>query len=451
MKSLGSLLCIALFSSWTAAELQATANAEPTEDLEPLVVGRDFHASDPQLAELATVLLEENPEIRSARSRWQAKLEQVPQASSLPDPRITYRYFAETPETRVGPQEHGLELSQSVPWFGKRSLKAERAQHLVAGVGWNVMDLERALVAALKRTYFEVAYLREALAVNGEEAALLRRFESIALVRYSTGEGFQQSVLKVQTDISRLADQATSLRQRLEASNRRIARLVGREDTHVSPRRIPLDLMELHYDREQLVGEALRDHPSIRALGERINADGSRLQRSRIDSRPDFRFGLGYIAVGDREDTAGRLMPPEDNGQDIVALTVSVDLPIYRRKIRAGIAEAEHSLQSSEHLLQQASDRLRFEIREALLRLESLEERARLYKAVIIPQAGEALASAEAAYTTNRQDFLDLLDAERVLFQVRLTYYRLLADYWIALADVELALGRSFPDGGNQP
>ena len=85
------------------------------------------------------------------------------------------------------------------------------------------------------------------------------------------------------------------------------------------------------------------------------------------------------------------------------------------------------------------------------LRPRTLQAHLGLYKAVIIPQAWESLASAEAAYTTNRQDFLDLLDAERVLFQVRLTYSRLLADYWIALADVELALGRSFPDGGSQP
>ena len=42
-------------------------------------------------------------------------------------------------------------------------------------------------------------------------------------------------------------------------------------------------------------------------------------------------------------------------------------------------------------------------------------------------------------------DFLDLLDAERVLFQVRLTYHRLLADHWKALAELERALGRSFP------
>jgi outer membrane protein TolC len=41
--------------------------------------------------------------------------------------------------------------------------------------------------------------------------------------------------------------------------------------------------------------------------------------------------------------------------------------------------------------------------------------------------------------------FLDLLDAERILFQSRLAYHRLVADLWIALADLELAVARPFP------
>jgi len=68
-----------------------------------------------------------------------------------------------------------------------------------------------------------------------------------------------------------------------------------------------------------------------------------------------------------------------------------------------------------------------------------------MYGELLIPQAEESLASSEAAYTTNRQSFLDLLDAERVLFQVRLSYHRLLSDYWISLADLERAIARPFP------
>ncbi len=64
---------------------------------------------------------------------------------------------------------------------------------------------------------------------------------------------------------------------------------------------------------------------------------------------------------------------------------------------------------------------------------------------MIIPQAEESLASAEAAYTTDRLRFLDLLDAERILFQSRLVYHRLVSDGWIALAALERAIGQAYP------
>jgi outer membrane protein TolC len=390
-------------------------------------------------------LLRENPEVRAAKALSFSRLERVPQERSLPDPQLSYRLFLSTPETRVGPQDQGVEISQGFPWFGKRELQAERASHLASGVSWRARDLERALVAQLKRAYFDGAYLQEALAVNADERSLLRRFEQIALTRYSTGEGIQQSVIKVQTDISRLADQDSALRERLDAIERRIAELVGRPAAEFSLRPITLSLPELRYDKSALEQEAVERNPDVFATQQQIEADRAWIRRRHRDSYPDFSLGLGYIDVGRRDDDAGIAIPPEDNGKDIWALTVKLNIPLYRGRIRAGVAEAEHSLRSSQQALSRAQNRLLYEIQESLLRLESLDERARLYREVLIPQAEESLASAEAAYTTNRQSFLDLLDAERVTFQVRLTYHRLLSDYWISLADLERTIARPFP------
>jgi len=423
----------------------ARGEAGTRETPADLVAGDAFHAADPQLGELIAALLASNPEAGSARAARQSGDARVPQQKSLPDPSVTYRYFAESPETRVGPQQQSLEISQRVPWFGKRASQARRARHEAAGLAWGARDLERELVAALKRSYFEAAYLQKALAVNSEESELLRRFERIALTRYSTGQGIQQSVIKVQTDISRLADRATALRQRLDIVTRGIARLIGEPDADLHLRPIPLALADLEYDATALERESRRDHPGVQAINERIRADEAWLRRRELDSRPDFRFGLSYVDVGDREDTAGVLNPPEDNGQDTWAFMVGINVPLFGKRTRAGVEEARQSVLAKERALESTRDRLQYAVQESVLRLESIDERARLYRDVIVPQAEEALASAEAAYTTNRQSLLDLLDAERVLFQARLTYTRLLADQWIALADLEYGLGRSFP------
>jgi outer membrane protein TolC len=399
--------------------------------------------SDEQLSELVDVLLAENPRLENASARSASVAQRAPQERSLPDPLLSYRYFAETPETRVGPQEHMLEFSQGIPWGGKRKLQAERVERIASSLASETADLERRLVAELKRAYFEAAYVQEALAVNLEEQQLLARFESIALRRYSTGQGIQQSVVKVQTDISRLADQRTNLNRRLDFFEKRIAELIGRPEQPLTLQPIDLQLPDVVPGIPELETQATEEHPRVRAMESRIDADETWRRRRQLESKPDFRVGLGYTLVGSRDDLAGMANPPADNGQDVVALTVGVKIPIFRKRIRAGVSEAQESKRANERLLDAVRDGLRFGIRDASAQLESLNERGRLYREVIIPQAEESLGSAEAAYATNRLGFLDLLDAERILFQSRLAYHRLVADSWIAMADLEESIGGS--------
>jgi len=257
-------------------------------------------------------------------------------------------------------------------------------------------------------------------------------------------------VIKVQTDISRLLDQRTALRQRLDVVLRDVARLIGRPESGLALMPVSLELPNVEYDRKALEEESLQDHPSVRAARQVVEADQIWVKRKKLESRPDLRFGVGYVDVANRDDPAAALNPPQDNGQDIWSVSVGISLPIWRKRIRAGVAEAQENLQVNGRLLETTQDRLRYAIQESTLRLDSIDERSRLYHDVIIPQAEESLASAEAAYATDRQDFLDLLDAERVLFQVRLTYDRLRADYWIALADLEYGVGRQFPRQGSE-
>jgi outer membrane protein TolC len=428
----------------------AEPGADPPTTAEPAAATGAFedrfHAPDGQARVLIETLLEGNPQIRSTWARSQARFERVDQARSLPDMQLGYTYFASTPETRVGPQSHRLEFSQGVPWGGKRKLQARREETLASGATWEAADLERRLVAELKRAYFEAAYLQEALMINSEERELLRRFESIALKRYSTGEGIQQSVVKVQTDISRLDDRQTDLQERLDAVARRLSELIGRPDEPLDLEPIELSLPELRHEREDLERAAVSEHPRVHAVERRVEADLQWAKRRELEARPDFRFGLGYGFVDDREDPAGVLNPPDDNGKDVLAVTVGIDIPLYRKRIRSGVAEARESQRANEELLVAVRNRLRFDVQEAALRLDSLGERGRLFRDVIIPQAEESLASAEAAYTTNRLGFLDLLDAQRILFQSRLAYHRLVSDLWIALADLELAVGKPVPD-----
>ena len=442
-----ALLPVLLLAPWRTSVMAASSLAPghaPGED-SPITVDQ-FHSPDPQLRHFMGIMLTENPAIIQAEAQYRSGLQRIPQAVALPDPQLSYRYFVRSSETRVGPQDQALDLNQAIPWAGKRRLQGERAEEFAGSLAWRVRDIQRRLVAEMKTNYFHAGYIQEALTINREEVNLLRRFEEIALTRYATGEGIQQSVIKVQTEITRLADREISLRRQLDIFTRRLAELMGRPGSELLLVTVNLPFMDVQFDTGQLEERALAGHPRVQEIQRLVKADELWTRRQRLESRPDFRFGLSYIDVGRREDIAGSLNPPENNGKDSVSLLVSLNLPIFRRRIRAGIAEARESASSNQQALASVQDQLLYLVQEAVLRLQATGAQGQIYRDVLIPQAHESLASAEAAYTTNRLDFLDLLDAERILFQVRLTYKRLLADYWIALADIEQATGRAFPE-----
>ena len=64
-----------------------------------------------------------------------------------------------------------------------------------------------------------------------------------------------------------------------------------------------------------------------------------------------------------------------------------------------------------------------------------------LFERVLLVQAEQSLRSAEAGYAAGGLSSLDLLDAERVLLEVRTAALRARADFAIALARLEGAVG----------
>ena len=83
-------------------------------------------------------------------------------------------------------------------------------------------------------------------------------------------------------------------------------------------------------------------------------------------------------------------------------------------------------------------------------RIPEIRRRLALLEQVLPIQTEQALASAEAAYASGRVDALALLDAERVLLDVRLTAARSRADLAISLIALEGAIAQPLPslDGG---
>jgi cobalt-zinc-cadmium efflux system outer membrane protein len=122
-------------------------------------------------------------------------------------------------------------------------------------------------------------------------------------------------------------------------------------------------------------------------------------------------------------------------------LMAGVNLPVWRSKLAAGVEEGTARRLAAEESVREVTASIDGDLGNLLQRIPLLEDQVDLYENVLIVQARESLQSAESAYATGTAGALDLLDAERVLFQVRIAAARARTDLAISDAKLEGVIG----------
>lgn len=429
----------------------------------------------PALRALAGEVLTRNPELARLRREADAAATRAPQVSSLPDPMAAVTAFLLTPETRTGPQRLQASLSQRFPWTGKLAAAEREALWTAAAARAQVEARALELVTEGRRMAWELAYLAAEEETARDDRYTLERFEQLARARYAAGAGTAQPVVKIQGEITRVDQRLLDLAARRATLTAAVNALRDRPaDASVAVPELPTAPGLRPTSPGAPVGEAedgppaatapdgamgldalrrlaARRRPELARERARIAAAAAAAERAELERRPDLTVGLGYTLVGARDDAAGRAMPPEGNGDDIIGVTLGLNLPVRTVRIDAGLAEAEARRGAAEEALRAVDAAIERDLGDLAERLRLTREQTDLFDRVLILQAEESLRSAESAYTAGTLRALDLLDAERVLFQVRLAAARARADHLIARARLEGAVGASLDTRGATP
>ncbi|MCB9915103.1 MAG: TolC family protein [Planctomycetes bacterium] len=126
-------------------------------------------------------------------------------------------------QTRTGPQERRVGLSQALPWPGtlaaRRRVADERTDAAWQRAQAARLEVRRAVTAA----YHEYAFLGRELALRAELLyELLRGLEPVVTSRVRTGAR-QEDLLRLQVELGRLEDELRSLERRRPALSARLA------------------------------------------------------------------------------------------------------------------------------------------------------------------------------------------------------------------------------------
>ncbi len=385
----------------------------------------------------------QNPRLGAARSRWLAARERPTQARALPDPILTYTEMIEPIQTRVGPLERSVQLMQPIPFPGKLS-----AAGAVATEHSRVRELEyhialRDVVAEVKVSYAELAYLDRAIEIVEQNQKLAKLLSEKAAAAYATQDGVEQDTLtlfdtlKAQSSLAQLAYDKITLEELRKAEEVKINSLLSRRPEWVvgTPRSIVF--RPLAANQDVLFGIARVRRQEIQAAIHRVRGAQHASRLARLSQVPDFSIGVAYSFIGN---AAG---PVAGSGDDAVGLRLGFSLPIWGRKNRARSAEAYHQERAARHERRAATDDVMARISKVYFRLQNAERLVRLYDGSLIPQAEQALKIAEQWHDTGRDTYGRLLEARMVWLNFQLASQRALVDYEQMVARLEQLVGIS--------
>ncbi len=388
------------------------------------------------LDDLVATALRDNPRIASARQAAIAAGAMPAQASSFDDPQAGLAWYLSEVETRVGPQEARLFLSQKFPFWGKRGLRGEAAERTAAAVAQGLRQVELAVVTEVQDRYYDLAYIEESIRITEADHALVSDIVEAALAHYRAGDGQQRDVLRAQVALSRDTDQLLTLRARRTTLVARINALLGRDpSTPIVASHLPTGTPVIP-TTEALRTAMERERPRLAALAHKIEAIRSRLALAHKRYYPDLTARLDYTLV-----SPGPL-PVDDNGTDSYWATLSVNLPIWRTRLKAGVTEQEARLAEAQAAYKDELDRALSEIDDLRFRMTTTRDQVALFTTGLVPQAEQALRATMDAYRTGSAGFLDLLDAERDWLDLRLAAFRARADLFQQQAELRQAVGR---------
>lgn len=384
------------------------------------------------LEALLAQLERRSPALQGRQAELRAARERPAQARAFEDPML----MAELWQVPVGRPELPLmiTLRQPIPWPGKLRARAAAAEPQIARAAAEVRATARELRLEAARAYHDYRLAVRSQEVLQQSRQLLLTLVQSIDVRYRVGRAELAELLKAREELASLDNELLDVESQRDLAQVAINRLLdlpadaplGPPATAPSPGPLP--------PLGPLTTEALRLRPEVQAARAAEAQAQAQRRAARSERAPDLAVWAGYMTTlrGASEQT--------------FTVGVQSSIPSFSLQ-RSGAAAREMAAraEAEQAALRSAEARIRGEVREALLRLETAARHIRLHDESLLPLSEQAVQAAQASYQSGRVSLVLLLDAARALLAHRLDHERFLSDYGQRLAELEAAVGGPLP------
>lgn len=386
--------------------------------------------ADSALEDYLRFALLRNPRIAAAHADWVAAVEAITPARSLPDPKLTFE--ADITDTLMTLMP-GLMFDLMGP--GKRAAMGREAaaRSEVAYQAYRGVVLQ--VAADLKKTWADLAYLDDALAIRAESLAALDRSLAFARADYSTGKGMGtlEEQVNIRTETERLRLEVTNLTDQRSAARARLKAALGlrREDpsppwpAHFVPSPAPAD-------EDALWAQLLVANPGLGSMRTMVDMAVSEMAVSRKTRIPDFALGAMVDLKSDP-----RMVRPQ----------AEMTLPIWRDKIAATIAASRQRHEAAAARLGAEEIALAAELAQMTYMLREAERMIGFIDTTALPGIEQSLRSSRAGYQAGMISLSTVPALEVMALNMRLEKAAARRERERVLADLSLLVVGQSPAG----
>ncbi|MBO0330475.1 TolC family protein [[Muricauda] lutisoli] len=374
-----------------------------------------------------------SPMIQALELRYNIAKEKVNEVNTLPNTTIGAGYFISEPETRTGAQRAKFSVSQMLPWFGTITTRENYASSMADTEFAEIVIAKRKLALSVAQSYYKLYGIRAKQKVLGENIALLKTYETLALTSVEVGKASAVDVLRLQIRQNELQQQKEVLEQSYLAEQAIFNNLLNRDES------IGVEVvndMEVPESDPMLNREDLSLNPELLKYDQLYESVTQSELLNQKENAPSFGIELDYIPVSERDD-----MVFSDNGKDIVMPMVTFSIPIFNNKFKS--ITKQNELRHKEIELQK-EERLNV-LENAYADAVSKRNQARIAHQTQIKNLKQAKDAEEILiknYETGTIDFNDVLDIQELQLKFQTNQIQSVQLYYLQSAIINYLINK---------
>lgn len=381
------------------------------------------------LAEALRLGRTQSPLLRAAEANLRAAAAGIRSAAAQQNPVLRVAHGA---GRDTGGLDEDILLAQTIELGQKRSAAVSAAvaerDVTLAEVAQTAEDLS----FNIRSAYYEALRADAERQLAADDLLTVQAFAQAAQAQFQAGNVAQEQVVRSNVEVAR-AQQALDAAE-VERANRyaQLRSIVGLPEATALTLTDWLDVIVRTYSLPEVLELGLRNRPDVRAARLRREVLAAALRGVRAQSRPD-------LVIEARHETVSLAT----GGSSLVVGVTFPLLDLGRR--RADMRSAEARVAEQEASLDETARVARLEIETAFRTLELSGRQVASFEGGRLAQAKQLLSMAQLSYEHGASSYLELLDARQVYRTEQVSFARAGADYHIALASLQRAVGGKLP------